>query len=245
MPSLTVYIAVALACFFIGVSKSGFGGLLTALITPLVALALPADKALGVMLPVLMIGDVFAVYAHWRNWDLRLFRLLTVGAVAGVALATLVLSGLSPTGLRLVLGAFTLAFAVYRLLERKLLGALRYQPHAWHGVLSGAIAGFASALANQGTPPVNIYLLMQDLTPSVFVGTTAITFLVMNWIKLPFYYSAHLFDPHLLLRLAWLAPLIPLGSWAGKRFLAHMNQARFNTLLTVLLFISGLLLVTR
>ena len=56
--------AMGLACLLIGVAKSGFGGGIGFLAVPLVAAALPVERALGVWLPILMFADVFAVWQH-------------------------------------------------------------------------------------------------------------------------------------------------------------------------------------
>jgi hypothetical protein len=45
----------------IGFAKGGFGGMV-ALLTPIFALVLPVASAIGVLLPMLMVGDVFAVF---------------------------------------------------------------------------------------------------------------------------------------------------------------------------------------
>jgi hypothetical protein len=61
----SVYVAVVIAIlgFMIGFAKGGFGGL-GALLTPILSLVLPVASAVGVLLPMLMIGDVFAVYMY-------------------------------------------------------------------------------------------------------------------------------------------------------------------------------------
>ncbi len=40
----------------IGLSKGGLGGTLGALVTPLMALAMPADQVIGLLLPILHPG---------------------------------------------------------------------------------------------------------------------------------------------------------------------------------------------
>lgn len=59
---------VGAAAFLIGVSKGGVGGGLGPLITILVAVATTPSQAIGVLLPLLMIGDVAAVWVHRRDW---------------------------------------------------------------------------------------------------------------------------------------------------------------------------------
>lgn len=156
---------IAVADFLTGLSKGGLGGMVGASNTPMMVLIMPLDQAVGLLLPILMLGDIFAVAAHWRRWVTRLIWMLILGALIGVALGTWVISNLSPLLLRRGLGVLVLVFLLYRLFEKRILGSLTYQPRRWHGALAGSTAGFTSTLAHAGGPPITIYLLMQNMQP--------------------------------------------------------------------------------
>ena len=47
------------------------------------------------------------------------------------------------------------------------------------------------------------------------------------------------------LKLVWLAPLVPLGAWIGKRIVYRINKTLFERIIMVFLLISGLLLLLR
>jgi len=191
----------------------------------------------------LMTADVFAVALHWKRWDWRLTRLLLPGAVVGVTIATLFIKN-APTGsLKLALGIIVLVFAVYRIFENRLLVLFRYQGQDWHGSVAGTVAGFSSALAHSGGPPVTIYLLMQKVTPGVFMATSAVFFMILNWIKVPYYLYVGLFDFPRLLSVAWLSPLLPLGVWLGKRLGEKIDKTAFERLVVVLLVMTALMLI--
>jgi hypothetical protein len=240
-----IYLAVALACFLTGLSKAGLGGTLGFLITPMLALVMPLNTAVGLMLPILILGDVFTLSVYWRRWEVRHLWILFVGAAVGVTLATFVLTSFPLNVLRKGLGALVLTFVVYRLLEQRILRMLTYRPKSWHGVLAGSLAGFTSTLAHAGGPPISIYLLLQSLPPVTFIATSALFFAILNWIKVPYYFYAGLFDFKLQLQLIWLTPLLPLGVWMGKRLLYRMNKGVFEAVIIVLLLSSGLLLLLR
>ena len=55
---LVFYIMVAVIAFMIGLAKGGLGGTLGALATPLLALVMPADQVIGLILPVLMLAAI-------------------------------------------------------------------------------------------------------------------------------------------------------------------------------------------
>ena len=54
-----------------GLSKAGFATGLGMLSTPLVAQALPARTAIGVVLPLLCLADVFTLAVYWKRWQAR------------------------------------------------------------------------------------------------------------------------------------------------------------------------------
>src|SRR5690606_5105514 len=155
---------------------------------------------------------VFALWAYWKTWDMHYIRLMLPLAILGIGVGTFLLASLPDDVLRRLLGVFTLVFVAYRLLSAHLQTA-RYQPRDWHGYLAGAASGLGSALANTGAPPFTAYMLLQDVSPPVFVGTTTLFFALVNLIKVPWLVAGHLLDLSDLTRILWAMPLIPVGIW--------------------------------
>ncbi|MBN1218653.1 MAG: sulfite exporter TauE/SafE family protein [Anaerolineae bacterium] len=228
-----------------GLSKGGFGGTMGALGTPLMALVMPANQVVGLLLPILIIADVFAVTSYWQRWDKRLLILLLPGAIVGVLIGTLFIASVSPDVLRQGIGVITLLFVLYKVFEKFIFGSTKYQSHNWYGLAAGAVAGFSSALTHTGGPPITIYLLMQEITPQVFIATSALFFMVLNWIKVPSYFYAGLFEFNLLWRVAWLLPLLPLNVWVGKWAVTKINRIMFERVILFFLAVSGVLLLVR
>ncbi len=61
---------------------------------------------------------------------------------------------------------------------------------AWVGSLFGVATGFTSQIAHAGGPPFQMWVMPRRLPRDVLVGTTAIFFAVLNWIKVPAYRRA-------------------------------------------------------
>jgi uncharacterized membrane protein YfcA len=234
---------IGLVAFLIGLSKGGLGGTAGALATPMLALVMPADKVIGLILPILMLGDVFAVALHWRHWNRSLVILLIPGSIAGVIVGTLLITNAPTETLRTLLGVIILIFGLYKLFEKRILSKLVYRSRSWHGLVAGTVTGFSSALAHTGGPPVSIYLLMQNVTPRVFIATSALFFLILNWIKVPFYMYADLFDSELLRRIAWILPLVPIGVVIGRWVIVRVNAVTFERIIVSLLLINAVLLI--
>jgi len=237
------YIVIGLAAFLTGLSKGGLGGTMGVLITPLVVLVMPSDQALGFTLPVLMMGDIFAMAAHWGHWESRLLRSLLPGALAGVTLGTFILTNISPLALRRALGIMVLVFFLYRLFESRLRQSFRLKGSGWLGLGTGALAGFTSTLAHAGGPPVTMYLLLQNLSPRSFVATSVLFFTVLNWIKVPYYWAAGLFDFGMQVRLAWLLLAVPAGVWAGRWLTGRVSKEAFDRIILVLLGVTAVWLL--
>ncbi len=238
-----IILVIAVVALLIGLSKGGLGGTAGALATPMLALVMPADKVIGLVLPILMLADVFAVGLHWGRWNRKLVLLLIPGSIVGVIIGTVLITNAPTETLRTLLGIIVLIFALYKILEQRILRTLVYQSRDWHGLVAGTITGFSSALAHTGGPPVSIYLLMQDVTPRVFIATSALFFLILNWIKVPFYLYADLFDIELLRQIAWLLPLVPIGVVTGRWLIGRVDAATFERIIVGLLLINALLLI--
>ena len=106
------------------------------------------------------------------------------------------------------LGAITLAFGGYRLWAS---GHARSRGSDFAGLgrqhLCGVASGFTSQIAHAGGPPFQIWVLPRRLPRDVLVGTTAIFFAVVNWIKMPAYLALGQFTAENLTTAAVLAPL--------------------------------------
>jgi uncharacterized membrane protein YfcA len=236
------YLMAAFVGLLIGVAKGGLGGLIGTLATPLMALVMPPNHVVGLLLPMLMFADLFAVATYWKRWRIRLVLLLLPGGVAGVTIGTFFIENASAELWRNVLAVIVLIFSLYKLLEKYILRVLTYKGRDWHGLLAGTIAGFSSTLAHAGGPPVAIYLLLQKVPPIEFNASSVLFFAILNWIKVPYYAYARLFDFHRLVQILWLMPVIPIGVVLGRWMTNKIDRVWFERLIVILLLVSALLL---
>ena len=238
-----VYIAVVIAIlgFMIGFAKGGFGGL-GALLTPILALVLPVASAVGVLLPMLMVGDAFAVTMYWKEWDFDLIKRMLPSGIIGALAGTFLLSSVSPDGLRMILGIFVLGLVAYKFVSDR-IQALRYQPRPWHAPAAGLLSGVASGMFNYGGPAFSSYLLLQKLKARPFIATTAIYFALLNLIKVPGFLYTGVLDVPLLLSLWWVFPFIPVGIWVARMMLTRLSPSAFEWIIVVLLILSSLWLL--
>ena len=240
-----VFVALAVGAFLIGLSKGGLGGAIGALVTPLLALVMPVPIALGLALPMLLIGDCFALYAHWDGWDKRIVWAILPSTVVGVVIAGLLLDVLTPALLQRGLGLAALLYTAYKLWERVGKRVPIENVPRWLVHLMGALTGVASTIANAGAPVFTIYLLQLRLVPEVFVGTSVLYFALLNVIKIPAYLNSHVLGLNFLIVDAWAIPLIPFGVWSGVLLDRHIDMPTFETIILVLLAVTGVVLLIK
>ncbi len=239
-------VIVALASLLIGLAKGGLGGSLPGtLVTPLLTLAMPFSEAVGVALPLLMFADMFALRVYWRKWDWQHIKLLLPGAFVGILLGSKLLESLAEqeTLLRWMLALLTIGVLIYKVVNERLVN-IPYQHRDWHGYLAGCASGFTSSLANLGGPPYITYVLLQNLNPQSFVGTTTLFFASVNAMKLPIFLQTGVLDIDRLLGVAWAIPLVPLGVWLGRLYVDRVDPKLFERLILVMLVVVIVILLS-
>lgn len=241
MNGLEITLLALIACL-IGLSKGGMGALLVLLTTPLLALAFPIKASISMTLPLLLIADGFALAAFWKKWDNDYMRELLPASVVGVVLGSIVLILLPDLTLRRLMGLFTLAFVVYRLLQPR-IARLAYTPRPWHGPFVGWLSGFGSALANTGSPPYTAYMLLRKVKPVPFAGTATLFFAIVNALKMPGLILGGIFDWQLFLSTLWAVPLIPIFVYAGRYLVVRINPVTFDRLMLALLIVASYVLL--
>jgi uncharacterized membrane protein YfcA len=230
------WLLVGLCAFLVGVSKTGLPGL-GILIVPLMAMALPqhARESTGIMLGMLILGDVFAAtyYRHIAEWKhvLRLLPPALVGIVAGWKAMDLV----TDNQLKRIIGLIVLAMLAVHFWRTRLRAEDAPIPTQWWftGTL-GFIAGVTTMMANAAGPVMVIYLLAMRLPKLAFVGTSAWFFFAVNWLKVPFSTQLALTTGASVKLGLLMLPLIAVGAVAGIFLLHRLPQKAFNSLIQLL-----------
>ena len=236
------FYAVAIpSVLLMGLSKSGFGAGFGALAVPLMALAVPVPQAAAIMLPLLAVMDAFGLAALWRDRDRALIRLLLPAGLVGTLVGTLLFGLLSATVVAGMVGALTLGFlALRRFFPAK---ADAPPPPRWLGWLLGMTSGFTSFVAHAGGPPIGFYVVPLKLKPVVFTATMSVFFAAVNVSKWIPYAWLGLIDSRNMTTSLALAPLAPLGVWAGVKLVRRIPQRLFYGLFELGMLLTGLKLL--
>ncbi|MFE2599352.1 sulfite exporter TauE/SafE family protein [Streptomyces sp. NPDC001840] len=263
------FAALAAAAALVGFSKTAVSGANTVSLAVFAAV-LPARGSTGVLLPLLIMGDVLAVltyrrHAHWPTlW--RLFPAVAAGVVVG----TVFLLWADDEAVRTSIGAILLLMAGVTVWRRragadtaKEPGGTNPEPGDNPGRGSGAtdrpgpsggrlkarsygvLSGFTTMVANAGGPVMSMYLLSAGFRKLGFLGTSAWFFLIVNLTKVPFSVGLGLIDARSLLLDAALVLFVFPGAYIGKVCADRIDQRLFERLVIAATVLGGLQLLLR
>lgn len=237
------WLLAILAALGIGIAKSGFAGV--SLVHVLVfAFLFGARDSTGVVLPMLIVGDICAVAAFRQHARWEFIRRMLPPALTGVVIGWLLMQRISDSAFKPIVGViiFSLtALQVFRLSRPQLFSRV---PHAaWFAWSMGLLAGITTMMANAAGPVMALYFLAVALPKLVFVGTSAWFFLLLNVLKVPFSVNLGLIHPGTLMLNAILAPVIVLGLIAGRWMVTRIPQRAFDALLLAFAAVAALRLI--
>ncbi len=232
--SYTDWLLLAIAAFGIGITKSGFSGV-SMVHVYLFASVFGAKDSTGIVLPMLIAGDIFAmsVYGKRANWGY--VRRMMPPTLIGVVIGWLVMFQLPETYYRPLIGFIILSLTLMQIIRLWKEEWLVDVPHAlWFAWSMGILVGLTTMLANAAGPVFGLYLLAIGLPKLEFVGTAAWFFLLLNIVKIPFSWSLGLIRIDTLALNAILIPLIAVGLWVGTLVIRRIPQRLFDSLILVL-----------
>lgn len=237
------YLLAIPAVILMGLAKGGFAGV-GAMAMPLLALVISPVQAAAILLPLLILQDAVGVWAFRKSWDRSVLTLMIPSSAVGIVLGYLLAAKVSAVAVLAALGVISIVFASYRLWTSRggrVPAASSGSPMVGAGL--GVIAGFTSQVAHAGQPPFQMWVLPKQLPPATLVGTTAIFFAIINWLKVPAYFALGQFTHENLLAAAILAPLAVVSTLVGVWLIRRINAERFYTLIYVLMIAVGLQLL--
>ena len=107
------------------------------------------------------------------------------------------------------------------------------------GVFWGTVSGFTSQIAHAGGIPFQIYMLPKRLDRDVLIGTSALYFAAVNWLKVPAYFALGQFTRTNLATALALIPLAVVSTVGGAWAIRRISGERFYVAMYVLLLVIG------
>lgn len=237
----------------IGVSKTGIPGA-GILVVSLLAITFGGRSAIGIMLPMLIFADIFAVawYRRHAHWDklVGLLPWVVVGMAAG-ALALYYTGKMKSDKdvLGIAIGVITLTMLGLHLARGRLGDKLT--PTSPVGVaFTGTAAGFATTVSNAAGSIMTIYMAAHKVTNKEFIGTLAWYFFIVNVSKVPVYLAQNALNPakpvmtmQSVMYTVILSPAILLGVFVGKWMLPRISPKAFEGVVLTLAAVAAVKLI--
>lgn len=231
---------LAFAAFLMGFSKTAIGGTVL-LVIPMFASVFGGKLSTGVMLPMLLLGDVYAVFIYVKYANkktvMQLIPYTILGILAGAWLGTRMNDGefFTMIGLSMLVCVLILT---YNEIKRK-DAEITYRK--WFPIVIGFACGLTSMIGNASAPIYGIFLLALGYEKNLFMGTSALFFFLLNLMKMPFQiFVWHNISFETLIYLPYL--LVPLiaGGLFGKWFLRRIDERVFRRLILAISAIASL-----
>jgi hypothetical protein len=221
------------------------------MIVPMTALAMGhipsrgSEEALGLMLPLLVAGDIFAVWQYRRLFSIESVKKLFPGTALGVILGGGLL-WLFYHRTRVVGGLILIVVGVECVALVLLHWWLSWKGERTHllreplrSSLTGAYAGISSTLAHAAGPIIAMYLLPLRLDRRIFVGTCAVYLFALNTAKLPAYHFAGQFEKVKITFSLQFLPLVLAGALFGLWINRKLSDRLFSKVVYALTFLLG------
>ena len=225
--SLLDIIIVTSAAFILGLSKSGIKGI-SIIIVALMVLVFEAKASTGILLPMLIVGDLFAVIYYNRHAKWKYLLRLMPFMMAGVVIGTLAGDQMPEYAFRKGM-AIVIFISVIMMVWWDRRKSKNVPQHISLAGIMGLTAGFTTMVGNLAGSFANIFFLAMRLPKDAFIGTTAWLFLIFNPFKVPFHiFSWGTINWETIQVSMVFVPAIFLGLFFGVKILKRVNDELFR-----------------
>lgn len=230
------WVAFCFAAFLLGLSKSGIKGI-GIIIVVILAFVFGEKTSTGILLPMLVFADIFAVVYYNKHVQWHFIKKLLPAMVVGVLVGVWVGNDISEMLFKRIMAIIIIGsvFIMFYMENRK---ATTVPTNKLFSNGTGFLAGFTTMIGNLAGPVSDIYFLAMRLPKNEFIGTAAWLFFIINVFKLPF----HIFiwktiSTETLVLNSVLIPVVILAFFLGAyivKLISNINYRRFVLIVTAL-----------
>ena len=242
--STTNLILAFIAAFILGVSKAGLKGVAIVIMT-IMALVFGSKASTGIVMPLLMVGDLFAIIYYRKHVQKKyLFKLMPwmlLGVLIGVFVGKDIPEDIFKKGMAGII--FISVIIMFWWDYRK---STAVPTHFSFGISMGLSAGFATMIGNLAGAFTNLYFLAMRLPKNSFIGTAAWLYFFVNWFKVPFHvFSWETINLESLKVSLFLIPAEILGLIVGVRIVKLIKDQHYRIFILALTAIGAVFLFFR
>jgi len=229
------------AAFLIGVGKGGIKGISVLNVT-LMALAYGAKNSTGIVLPLLIIGDIMAVlyFKKYTKWKYLVNFLPWM--LVGVVVASFVGKNLPEATFKNWMAGIILLSVIFMWFSEATANKVMPENRLF-GSSVGFAAGFTTMIGNLAGPFANLFFLATRLPKNEIIGTSAWVFFIVNLFKVPFHvFSWKTITMDSLQTNLILIPFVGIGFFVGVKIVSYFTEKFFRQFLLVVTAIGAILI---
>jgi hypothetical protein len=236
--------AICFAVFLLGLAKSGVKGI-GIIIVVILAFVFGEKASTGILLPMLICADVFAVVYYNKHAQWHYIKKLLPAMVIGVLVGVWVGNDISEVVFKRIMAVIIIGsvLIMFYMENRK---STTVPTNKWFSNSAGFLAGFTTMVGNLAGPISDIYFLAMRLPKNEFIGTAAWLFFIINVFKLPFHFFVwKTVSVETLVLNSVLVPMVILGFFLGAyivKLISNVNYRRFVLIVTAL---GGIIMLIR
>jgi hypothetical protein len=229
-------IAAALAASVLA-AVAGFGG--AVIMLPVLVWAVGIQDAVPILTIAQLIGNLSRVIFNRRELKWAVVWRFALGAVPAAVIGGIIFARAPATALVRVLGVFLVLMIVYRHTywgkkDRMTLGGF---------VPLGGVSGILSAVLGTAGPLAAPFFLSYGLIKGAYIGTEAMTAVIMHVTKLGVYGGYALLSAHTLLIGAAIGAVMIPGTYLGKHLLTRVPANIFPYLIEATMLAAGVIFI--
>lgn len=232
------------ATMLLGMGKSGIKGLGVIIVT-LMALVFGSKASTGILMPMMITADIFAVIYYHRHTQWYFLKKLLPMMAVGVLLGVWWGNDISEAIFKQVMAVFILLTVVVMIwMDRtKTFGIPKHW--AFAGSM-GLLSGITSMIGNLAGSFASIYFLAMRLPKNEFIGTAAWLFFIINVFKLPFHILVwKTVNTETLTLNLILSPAILIGFFLGIRLVKLINNDLYRKLVLIVTAAGALIILLK
>jgi len=239
------WILLGLCGLLVGMSKTGLSGV-GLMVVPILANAFGGRPSVGLLLPMLIFADVFAVSWYHRHAQWKHILRLLPWALGGILLATLVGKSISDATFNRLLAALVIVGISILVWRDIRAGKMKIPESRSFAAGLGLLGGFATMIGNAAGPVMALYLLSMRLPKKNFIGTGAWFFFIINLSKVPLHiWSWKTISSESFLLDLLMIPAIAAGAILGIWLVKLLPEKAFRIIVIATTLLSALLLFPR
>lgn len=223
---------------------AGFGGGVVAV--PMLALVAPLQVVVPLISALNTTAAITQGFRDWRKVAWREMARILPFALTGVVAGIFFLTRIDPKPLSRGFGLFVVLYAVYTLVSK---GNVAEIPRRWLTPVAAVLSLFAgvigSVFGGAAGPLFAMYLNSLKVEKDCFRATMTMLMLTLGTTRFIGFFLVGMYTQKVLLLLAVAIPLSYAGGFLGSRIAQRINQQLFNRVVSIVLLVSGVILMLK